>query len=386
MPCQFPYTLTGTSDALLGGVRECIGTYQLDRVLGEGGMGVVYLAEHTVLKRRVAIKLLRKSAARTVPNAVERFFHEAKATSAIEDPGVVQVFDYGHHSDGRAYIVMEYIEGERLDRRVLRTRRLSVAQTLRLGRQLALSLQAAHCRGVLHRDLKPDNILLVADPAVSGGLRAKLLDFGICKLMRTDVRNTQEGLIVGTPTYMAPEQCRGDDDLDARSDVYALACVLYFMLTGQPLFLYRSTGELLAAHVKEPPPHASALNPGVPRELDALLARCLAKDRDDRVPSMAAFADEIDEILREYADEITDLVEGADHPRATPGGTTLMLDVEPPPIVPHRDSLAWMGWGRRALILAIAVLGLSAVSPISGCDRGERSASVDPVTVSLRAP
>ncbi|HUQ04140.1 MAG TPA: serine/threonine-protein kinase [Kofleriaceae bacterium] len=367
-------------------MREVIGTYELDRILGEGGMGVVYLAEHTLLKRRVAIKLLRKSAARAVPNAVERFLNEAKATSSIEDPGVVQVFDYGQHVDGRAYIVMEYLEGERLDRRVLRMRRLSVTQTLRIGRQLALSLQSAHCHGVLHRDLKPDNILVVVDPAVSGGLRAKLLDFGICKLMKMDVRNTQEGLIVGTPTYMSPEQCRGDDDLDARSDVYALGCVLYFMLTGQPLFLYRSTGELLAAHVKEAPPQASELNPNVPPALDALLARCLAKDRALRVGSMTEVVDELDAILRDHADDIADLVDGADYPRATPAGKTLMFDVEPPPTAKRRSPLACVNWGRRALVIAIAVLGLSAVSPISGCDGAQRSPTVDSITVSTRAP
>ncbi|MBZ0238341.1 MAG: serine/threonine protein kinase [Deltaproteobacteria bacterium] len=367
------------ADAIWIAVREVIGTYQLDRVLGEGGMGVVYLAEHTLLHRRVAIKLLSSRARRAVPNAVQRFVDEAQATSAIEDPGIVQIFDFGYHTDGRAYIVMEYLEGERLDHRVLRLRRLSIAQVLRLGRQLASSLQAAHCRGVLHRDLKPDNILVVPDPAVSGGLRAKLLDFGICKLMNRDVHTTHDGVIVGTPTYMSPEQCRGRDDLDARSDVYSLACVLYFMLTGQPVFLYRSTGELLSAHLKEKPRRASALNPNVPRALDLLLERCLAKEPDRRVQSMAELSDALGELLRAHADDITDLVEGGDYPRATPAKTTLMYTIERPVTAPTRASRRLVSWGRRALVLALATLGLSAPA---GCPAGDRGAD----HVSMRAP
>jgi serine/threonine-protein kinase len=242
---------------------------------------------------------------------------------------------------------MEYLEGERLDHRVLRMRRLSVAQVLRLGRQLASSLHAAHCRGVLHRDLKPDNILVVPDPAVSGGQRAKLLDFGICKRMDRDVRNTGNGLIVGTPTYMSPEQCRGDEKLDARSDVYALGCVLYFMLTGQPVFLYRSTAELLAAHLKETPGRASALNPNVPRDLDAILARCLAKDPNARVSSMAELADELNELLRVHADDLADLVEGGDYPRATPASPTLIFTIEPTPPAVERGPRRLFTCGSR---------------------------------------
>jgi serine/threonine protein kinase len=388
MPCQFPYTLRGMFDATPVCVREVIGTYQLERVLGEGGMGVVYLAEHTVLGRRVAIKLLSKRASRAVPNAVDRFIDEAQATSAIEDPGIVQIFDFGYHTDGRAYIVMEYLEGERLDRRVLRMRRLSVAQVLRLGRQLALSLHAAHCHGVLHRDLKPDNVLICPDAAVSGGLRAKLLDFGICKLMNRDVRTTRDGVIVGTPTYMSPEQCRGHDDLDARSDLYSLGCVLHFMLTGQPVFLYRSTADLLTAHLKEKPARASTLNPNVPPELDAILARCLAKEPSERFGSMTELADRLDELLRVYADDITDLVEGDDHPRAAPSNTTLMFAVDPPATAAAamRRRNRIVAWGRRAVVLALAMLALSGAAPISGCNGSSEPSSVEPITLSMRAP
>jgi serine/threonine-protein kinase len=351
-------------------MREDIGSYQLERVLGEGGMGVVYLAEHRVLKRRVAIKVLAPSASMGMSAALQRFLDEAQVTSAIEDPGIVQIFDFGYAADGRAYLVMEYLEGERLDQRVARTGPLPVAQALRIVRQLASSLRAAHARAILHRDLKPENILLVTDPAVPGGERTKLLDFGICKLMHRDVSVTSSGTIVGTPTYMSPEQCRGVRELDQRSDVYSLGCVLYFLLTGQPLFPYRSTGELLAAHLKEPVPAAVRLNAAVPAELDEMLQRCLAKDPGARIPSMAALIDELTELLAGTTGELPAEVATSSYLRAAPMNTTLTVVLaaaanqaqsgSQSAVKRTRATGARFPLGHRAALAAAAALALSA--------------------------
>ena len=341
-----------------------IGSYQLERVLGEGGMGVVYLAEHRVLRRRVAIKVLAPSASLQMPAALQRFLDEAQATSAIEDPGIVQIFDFGFADDGRAYLVMEYLEGERVDQRVARTGPLPVAQALRITRQLASSLRAAHARDVLHRDLKPENILLVFDPAVPGGERTKLLDFGICKMMHRDVSVTCSGTIVGTPTYMSPEQCRGDRDLDARSDLYALGCVLHFMLTGQPPFAYRSTGELLAAHLKERPRPPSKINQAVPDDVDELVERLLAKLPADRVPSAHDLVEEIDLVLADISGELPPEVAASTYVHAAPTNTTLTFALAAAQRAgttgPTRSTESRWSWGRRAVLLAAAAMALSA--------------------------
>jgi len=162
-------------------VGAVIGNYQLVHKLGEGGMGAVYLGQHTLLGRRAAIKVLLPALSAR-PDIVNRFFNEARAVTSISDPGIVQVFDFGYHADGSAFIVMEYLEGEALDRRLARLGRLPVVEALRLCRQIASSLAAAHAQGITHRDLKPENIFLVPDGEVASGERSKILDFGIAKL------------------------------------------------------------------------------------------------------------------------------------------------------------------------------------------------------------
>ncbi|HET7500592.1 MAG TPA: serine/threonine-protein kinase, partial [Kofleriaceae bacterium] len=173
-----------------------IGQYRILRKLGAGGMGLVFLGEHTLLGRRAAIKTLlpTMSANREV---VERFFTEARATSAISDPGVIQVFDFGYHVDGTAYIVMELLEGEALSARIERLGKLAVGEALRIARQIAGSLAAAHARDIVHRDLKPENIFLVTDSEAQGGERTKILDFGVCKIGAGDPTLTQAGAMIG---------------------------------------------------------------------------------------------------------------------------------------------------------------------------------------------
>jgi len=259
-------------------------------------MGSVYLGEHTLLGRRAAIKVLHPMFT-TRQDIVERFFNEARAATSIQDPGIVQIFDFGFH-DGMAFIVMEHLVGESLHARGRRIKRFPEAEVLRHVRQIALSLHAAHARGVVHRDLKPDNVYVVADPEAAGGERTKILDFGIAKLTDATDRNlTQTGLLLGTPSYMSPEQCRGAGTIDHRSDIYSLGCMMFRMVTGRPVFEAEGSGDLIAMHLREPPRPPSSVTPVRP-ELDAIVLRCLAKSPDDRYQSMHDLAVEVDHLLR----------------------------------------------------------------------------------------
>jgi serine/threonine protein kinase len=262
-----------------------IGQYRIIRKIGAGGMGMVFLGEHMLLGRRAAIKTLLPTVA-IHREIVERFFNEARATSAISDPGVIQIFDFGYHVDGTAYIVMELLEGEALSARIDRLGRLALADALRIARQIAGSLAAAHARGIVHRDLKPENIFLVSDPEAQCGERTKILDFGICKTGLSDATVTESGAMIGTPVYMSPEQCRGARSVDHRADIYAFGCLLFYMITGRPPFEAEAPGELIVAHLNATPVPPSHHVAGLPQAIDALLLRCLAKSPDERFQSM----------------------------------------------------------------------------------------------------
>ncbi|HSS02186.1 MAG TPA: serine/threonine-protein kinase [Kofleriaceae bacterium] len=280
-------------------VGAVIGNYQLIRKLGQGGMGVVYLGQHTLLGRRAAIKVLLPTlSARS--EIVHRFFNEARAVTSVSDPGIVQVFDFGYHSDDSAFIIMEYLEGEPLDRRLERLGRLPALEALRLGRQLASSLAAAHAQQIIHRDLKPENIFLVHDAEVAAGERTKILDFGIAKLSDNHPSKiaTTTGMLMGTPRYMSPEQCRGVADIDHRSDIYALGCVLFHLLTGKPPFDGEGPGDIISAHIREPAPSPSSRLPELSPAVDALVVRCLAKSPGDRFQSMADVTAAIGQMLQ----------------------------------------------------------------------------------------
>jgi len=274
-----------------------VGAYRLLKPIGKGGMGSVWLAEHIALGRRAALKMLHPEFSNR-PDIVTRFFNEARAATSIADPGIVQIFDFGQHVDGRAYIVMELLDGEPLDRRLKREGALSLADGLRLMRQVASTLGAAHARGIVHRDLKPENIFIVRDPEVPGGERAKVLDFGIAKLVGDHAGvKTQASLLMGTPAFMSPEQCRGAGHVDQRSDVYALGCVLFALVVGRPPFQSEGAGEIIAMHLRESAPEPSQLRPGIPAEIDELVLRCLAKDPTQRFPTAGDLANAIGGLL-----------------------------------------------------------------------------------------
>jgi serine/threonine-protein kinase len=273
-----------------------IGQYRIVRKIGEGGMGAVYEAQHTLIGRRAAIKVLlpELSSNREV---VDRFFNEARATTSISDPGIVQVFDFGVHTDNSAYIVMEFLEGEPLDSRMKRLGRLAPFDALRITRQCAGSLASAHARGIVHRDLKPENIFLVKDQEAQGGERPKILDFGIAKLNASESRTkTRTGTMMGTPIYMSPEQCRGAGSVDQRSDIYSLGCVLYHMLTGRPPFDSEGMGELIVMHMQQPPTPPSELVQGI-AVVDELVLKTLAKSVTDRVQTMTDLQKGCDQVM-----------------------------------------------------------------------------------------
>jgi serine/threonine-protein kinase len=257
-------------------------------------MGNVYLAEHTLLGRPAAIKVLLPSLS-TSDEIVARFFNEARVVTRIADPGIIQVFDFGHQPEVGAFIVMEFLEGESMGERLKRVGRIGVLETVRFMRLICSSLAAAHGKGIVHRDLKPENLFIVKDPGMPGGERPKILDFGIAKLAGDEpgMIKTRTGVLMGTPMYMSPEQCSGSSVVDHRSDIYSLGCVMFTMLTGRPPFHGPGAGDLIAAHLREPPPRAASRVPGLLGAIDGILQRCLTKSPDGRFQSMAELAHEL---------------------------------------------------------------------------------------------
>jgi serine/threonine protein kinase len=268
-----------------------VGNYVLERELGRGGMGAVYAGVHKLVGRRAAIKVLLPDLSRK-QDLVDRFFNEARAAARIKHPSIVDIYDYGYAGDGSAYIVMELLEGETLATRLKARGPMPIPAACALARQVANALGAAHALGIIHRDLKPDNVFLVKDPEVAGGERVKLLDFGIAKLA-TDtagVSATVTGAILGTPHYMSPEQCEGSRVVDARTDLYSLGCMLFQMLTGQLPFDSPGIGGLIGMHLHVPPPLLRSRLPVASAELEAVVARLLAKPVDERFQSAEAVA------------------------------------------------------------------------------------------------
>jgi serine/threonine-protein kinase len=265
---------------------EQIGQYALKRKLGEGGMGEVYLAEHALLKRPCAVKFIHPDLAAN-PAIAARFAREVQAVTRLTHVNTVRVYDYGRAEDGSFYYVMEYLDGPTLEELVGETGPLPQGRVVYVLRQVCGALVEAHAAGLVHRDLKPGNVILAA----MGGQRdvAKLLDFGLVQDLSADPadRLTRTGTVLGSPAYMSPEQAAGESVLDARADVYSLGGVAFFALSGRPPFQGKSLGQLIAAHRSEQPPLLTDLRPDVPADLAAVVARCLAKDPNDRFQSAA---------------------------------------------------------------------------------------------------
>jgi eukaryotic-like serine/threonine-protein kinase len=266
---------TDPSDPMIG--RVLGGTYRLLERRGKGGMGVVFRAEHIRLKRTFAVKVLRPDIS-SEQDYVDRFCREARAASAIRHDAIVDVVDINCEEDGTWYIVMEFLEGEDLQLLLQRGDRLPLETALTVTSQMCSALFAAHSRGIVHRDIKPGNIFL---PTSDGeGVRAKLLDFGVSKLMEAGAGITGTGLIIGTPLYMSPEQACGDPSLDHRADIFSMGVVLYEMLTGTTPFAATAPMAVIARIMTEDAVPPSTVNPDVPDWLDRVILKCL--DRNPR--------------------------------------------------------------------------------------------------------
>jgi predicted Ser/Thr protein kinase len=288
-----------STDDLVG--QTLLDRYRITAQIGKGGMGAVYEAQHTLIGKRVAVKVLLDHYARRGP-VMARLEQEAKLASAIGHEHIVDITDFGETADGRTFVVMEYLEGESLGTCLRREGRLDEERAVRIAHQVASALSAAHAKGILHRDIKPENVFLLRRKETDF---VKVVDFGISKSLNTGEgegstpRLTQTGMVLGTPLYMSPEQARGEEDLDQRIDVYALGVMLYEMVTGTVPFQGTNSLNIIARVINEEPQPPRALRKGLSPELEAVILHAMAKNRDQRYASCEALAADLAALLAE---------------------------------------------------------------------------------------
>jgi serine/threonine-protein kinase len=361
-------------------VDTMLGSYRILGELGSGGMGAVYRARHVVLERMVAVKLLRPELT-TNRELVRRFVNEAKAASAIRHPGIVDVLDFGHAPDGRAYYVMELLEGESLAHRIATRGRLPERDAARIARAIASALAAAHDRGIVHRDLKPDNVVLVSDPDL--GERPKVLDFGIAKLgdlAPNATKYTETGALIGTPLYMAPEQARAASHIDHRADLYSLGCMLYEMLVGEPPFVAIGAGELVALHLFGVPERPSERGVALAAELEHVVMRLLEKEPSERFQTAAQVSDALAAVLGEPAEPAPAALASPAPPIADSRVGTGMVHVAPP-----ARARRW-AWLAAALVAVAGTIAFVAMRQPSAPPRSAPPHTAAPVGASPVAP
>ncbi len=273
-------------------VGQTIGNYKITAKLGEGGMGVVFLAEHPVIGKKVAMKAIHPELSRNA-EVISRFMIEAKSVNQIGHEHIVDISDFGTTPSGEFYFVMEYLQGQAMAERLKSVTKMQAPQALTIAAQVADALGASHDHGIIHRDLKPENIYLVARGSNKDFV--KVLDFGLAKLTGRGEEKvshkTRTGSVMGTPFYMAPEQCEGKASIDHRADIYSLGVILFEMLTGKVPFGGEGYGEIIVKHITMPAPSARAIEPSLSPAIDALLFRAMAKNPDHRFQTMAEFHD-----------------------------------------------------------------------------------------------
>src|SRR5688572_17477514 len=287
------------TDPLVGSVLA--ERYEIVRRIGEGGMGAVYEARHTVIGKRVAVKVLLEKFLEK-PELVARLLQEARLASSIGHENIVDVTDFGTTTDGRAFVVMEFLEGESLAQLVIRDAPLPVERSLRIARQVASALEAAHAKGIVHRDVKPENVYLVRRGEAD---YAKVVDFGVSKAVHTREdgpewqRLTRTGMVLGTPLYMSPEQARGGEDIDHRADVWAVGVLLYECLTGEVPFRAHNYLGVISQVLTEEAAPPSRLRPelGIPVGVEMVVMRALEKDRTRRYQKMAELERDLERVI-----------------------------------------------------------------------------------------
>jgi serine/threonine-protein kinase len=291
------------ADAILldTAVSTDLGSYRLGAILGEGGMGSVYRAEHRALGRKVAVKILHPALARD-PELVRRFFGEARVVNAINHQHIVEIHDFVLEPGGRSYFVMELLDGQDLVE-AREQGSFDLTRTLDIAIQTCSALQAAHEKGVIHRDIKPENVMLIERDGRPDFV--KLLDFGVAKMPHSGIgpARTVAGMIVGTPEYMSPEQA-GGRPVDARSDIYSMGALLFWMLTGHVPFEASGFDKLIVMRLTSAPPRLPAVGPGGerrPASLARLVARCLERNPADRFQSMAEVSAALEAVAAELA-------------------------------------------------------------------------------------
>jgi serine/threonine-protein kinase len=354
------------ADELIGALLN--ERYEVTAKIGQGGMGAVYEAKHTLIGKRVAVKvLLDKHAAKD--QIVARLEQEARLASSIGHDNIVNITDFGKTDSGRTFVVMEYLDGESLGEAISRQGKIEETRTIHICAQIASALAAAHDKGIVHRDIKPDNIFLVKRGDVDF---VKVVDFGISKSMDTDnedVRLTQTGMVLGTPLYMSPEQARGDDDLDHRIDIYALGVILYEATTGEVPFQGKNYLNILTQVISDEPRNPSEIYPDIDRDLESVIMKAMAKDRDQRYQKMSEIAADLD--------ALTDPNTASTGARITAARWRQRRE--------RRTKRSYAAW-------LLAVVGVGAVSIVaagflSGSDVKRKAAPVaEPAGLAVRAP
>jgi serine/threonine-protein kinase len=379
-------------------IGEVVDGYRIKSKLGEGGMGIVFYAEHESIGTKAAVKVLlpELSANREI---VARFFNEARATTLIEHPGIVKVFHFGHgvfqldekRGGQCAYMIMEFLRGQSLGSKIRRDGYLAFETIHAITVQAAKALGAAHEKGIVHRDLKPDNVFIVPDERIAGGDEVKILDFGIAKLASDAAGGvqTRSRLLMGTPGYMSPEQCRGASAVDHRSDMYSLGCIVYEMAVGQrPFANITAQGELITMHQHHDPAAPRSLVPGLSPGLEAVILCMLAKKPEHRYQTMRDLVEDLDRLARGEAPQLSSKTPTRKPtiPARPPLEGTAPIAGSAAPSAPTTlgsaasQAIAATAPKRRVLLAAGIVTTVAIGVAVFGLTRGTKNQSDQPVT------